>query len=512
MDVRAAPLRLLVVVATLAVMTMLSACTGGEPEPAPEPSPTPTPTATRTPTPTAARTATPTATPTPAPTTAPTATPTPTSQPTPATPAARPAATSGDLGLVLTPDTTWQDLFDMLSTTEQTCIRDELGAELEGLLPRALLSEDVTLDSEIVAYSCLAPATARAVVREILFLGMGEGILEADDAELACVEEALTRVDVLALVAGDEGDPTVAEFMPSLVACIPDVWVGFFIEAVGLDIDALSDDERTCLHELVVESAADIFSSDSGGDAELILGLLACVPSLADALGGADPADAPDDHADSLPTATPITVGESVGGVVGDFADSDIFTFEAEQGVFYEIDVALGSLSDSVATLYDADGTVLDVSDDHGDSFASRVVREATYSGTHYIEVYGYDTGSYTLTVSVSEGGADEGARAATAVVVDTPVGSVLDHEGDIAAFVFDARQGRLYQVDIILGTLPDSAVAVYDPSGNEVAFNDDYGDSLASRAWWEASDSGSYRIEVWGYGTGTFTLTVVAR
>lgn len=500
MDVRAAPLRLLVVVATLAVMTMLSACTDGEPEPAPEPSPTATPTATRT--------ATPTATPTPAPTTAPTATPTPTSQPTPATP----AATPGDPGLVITPDTTWRDLFDMLSTTEQTCIRDELGAELQELLPRALLSEDVTPDSEVVAYSCLAPATARAVVREVLFAGMGEVNFEADDDELACIEEALTRVDVVALVAGDEGDPTVAEFGPSLVACIPDVWVGLFIEAVGLDIDALSDDERTCLHELVVESAADIFSSDSGGDTELILGLLACVPSLADALGGADPADAPDDHADSLPTATPITVGESVGGVVGDFADSDIFTFEAEQGVFYEIDVALGSLSDSVATLYDAGGTVLDVSDDYGDSFASRITWEATYSGTHYIEVYGYDTGSYTLTVSVSEGGADEGARAATTVVVDTPVGSVLDHEGDIAAFVFDAREGRLYQVDIILGTLPDSAVAVYDPSGNEVAFNDDYGDSLASRAWWEASDSGSYRIEVWGYGTGTFTLTVVAR
>ena len=146
MDVRAAPLRLLVVVATLAVMTMLSACTGGEPEPAPEPSPTATPTATRT--------ATPTATPTP--TTAPTATPTPTSQPTPATPAARPAATSGDLGLVITPDTTWQDLFDTLSATEQTCMRDELGAELDELLTKALLSEDAAQDSEAVAYSCLA--------------------------------------------------------------------------------------------------------------------------------------------------------------------------------------------------------------------------------------------------------------------------------------------------------------------------------------------------------------------
>ena len=97
-------------------------------------------------------------------------------------------------------------------------------------------------------------------------------------------------------------------------------------------------------------------------------------------MAGADAADTADDHADTLPAATPIMVGGSVGGVVGNFADSDVFAFEAELGVFYEIDVALGSLSDSVATLYDTDGAVLDVSDDYGDSLASRIVWEATYS------------------------------------------------------------------------------------------------------------------------------------
>ena len=488
MGARARHIGLLVVTAGLTAVAVLSACTGGEPEPAPEPSPTTAPTAT------------------------PTATPTPTAPPGRATPGATPAPASDDLAVVITPDTTWGDLFDTLTTTEQACLRDEVGAELQRLLARALLDEGGTPDAEVVAYSCLAPATARAVVREVFFLGMtGEGF-EASDDELACLEDALDHVDVVALVASDESDPSVAEFMPTLISCIPDVWIGLLAEGLGLDVDALSEDERACLRELVVESAADIVSSDSGGDTELILGLLACVPSLADVMAGADAADTPDDHADTLPAATPITVGESVGGVAGDFADSDIFRFEAEQGVFYEIDVALGSLSDSVATLYDAGGAVLDVSDDYGDSLASRITWEATYSGTHYVEVYGYGSGSYTLTVSVTEGGADEGSRAATALVVGTPVGSVLDHEGDIAAFVFDARQGQLYQVDIVLGTLPDSVVTVYDPSGNEVAYNDDYGDSLASRVWWEASVSGSYRIDVWGFGTGTFTLTVVAR
>lgn len=496
MGARGRQLGLLVVTAGLTAAAVLSACTGDEPEQAPQPSPT----------------ATATATPTATPSTAATATPTTTAPPTRATPAATPASTSDDLGVVITPDTTWQDLFETLSMTEQSCLRDELGAELQGLLPRALLSESTTPDAEVVAYSCLAPATARAVVREVLFLGMTDEGFEASDDELACLEEALAHVDVVALVASDESDPTVVEFMPNLISCIPDVWIGLLAESLGLDVDALSEDERACLRELVVESAADIVSSDSGGDTELILGLLACVPSLADAMAGADAGDTADDRVEAFLAATPVRVGESVDGEVSDVVDRDIFTFEAEQGVSYEIDVALGTLSDSVAALYDHAGELRDISDDHGDSLASRIIWEATYSGTHYVEVSGYGSGSYTLTVSVSEGGADEGSRAATAVVVGTPVGSVLEHEGDIAAFVFDARQGQLYQVDVVLGTLPDSVVAVYDPSGNEVAFNDDYGDSLASRVWWEAHVSGSYRIEVWGYGTGSYTLTVVAR
>jgi hypothetical protein len=495
MDARA-PLRLLVAASLMAAAVLL-ACTGGEPDQAPGSSPTATNTATSTTTSTATSTATPTS--------APTARSTPAAPPPRATAPATPAPSSADIEVAITRDTTWQDLFDTLSATEQSCMRAELGAELQGLLARALLSAGVTPDSEIVAYSCLAPATAHAVIREILLLSIRELGFEANDDEVACLEEALVRTDIAALVAGEEDDTSVAEFTRSYITCMPDVWVGIFASNVGLDIDELSEAERACLRDLFLDAAEDISSLD---DSDLVIGFLECVPSLADELGGG----APDDRTEALLAATPVTVGESVDGVVSDTSDSYYFTFEAEQGVFYEIDVALGTLSDSVVTLYDHAGELRDVNDDHGDSFASRITWEATYSGTHYIEVYGYDTGSYTLTVSVSEGAADEGARAATTVVVGTPVGSVLDHDGDLAVFVFDARQGQLYQVDVLLGTLPDSAVAVYDPSGNEVAYNDDYADSLASRVWWEAPVSGSYRIEVWGYGTGTFTLALVAR
>ena len=76
-----------------------------------------------------------------------------------------------------------------------------------------------------------------------------------------------------------------------------------------------------------------------------------------------------------------------------------VFAFEAERGALYQIDVAPGTLTDPVATLYDAGWRELGFNDDHGDSLGARIDWEATYSGTHYIEVWGYDSGSYTLTV-----------------------------------------------------------------------------------------------------------------
>ena len=64
-------------------------------------------------------------------------------------------------------------------------------------------------------------------------------------------------------------------------------------------------------------------------------------------------------------------------------------------------DVAPGTLTDPVVALCDAGWTDLAFSDDHGDSLAQRIYREAMHSGTHYIVVRGYDSGSYTLTMLV---------------------------------------------------------------------------------------------------------------
>ena len=82
-----------------------------------------------------------------------------------------------------------------------------------------------------------------------------------------------------------------------------------------------------------------------------------------------------DDHADDERHATTLTLSEPVGGLIGldagffwnsrsrTYGDQDLFSFEAEAGKPYSIDVELGSLLRSDIQLYDAAGDFLDSAD-----------------------------------------------------------------------------------------------------------------------------------------------------
>ena len=91
-----------------------------------------------------------------------------------------------------------------------------------------------------------------------------------------------------------------------------------------------------------------------------------------------------------------------------------------------------------------------------------------------------------------------------------TDVRGALDYDGDIDYFRFTAREGQLYQIDVGPGTLDDPIVSLYGGHGSLLlGSNDDYGDTLASRLFWEAPSFAYRYVAVEGYGTGTYTLTV---
>ena len=137
------------------LLAVLAGCAEAPPTPTSPPANTPAPTSTPAPTNTPVPTNTPTPVPTATPTPAPTPTPTPT--PTPEPPGANIA--EFDIGS----DTVWQDVFDALTASEQTCISGALGDELESSLRQLVASEEETAKWEASIFSCLAPETARAV-------------------------------------------------------------------------------------------------------------------------------------------------------------------------------------------------------------------------------------------------------------------------------------------------------------------------------------------------------------
>ena len=82
--------------------------------------------------------------------------------------------------------------------------------------------------------------------------------------------------------------------------------------------------------------------------------------------------DIQDDHANDTDSATAVAVGVDTQGTLDYEGDADFFRFTATVGQLYQIDVALGTLDNSVAVLLDSNGWSMESNDDHGNSPASR--------------------------------------------------------------------------------------------------------------------------------------------
>jgi subtilisin family serine protease len=139
--------------------------------------------------------------------------------------------------------------------------------------------------------------------------------------------------------------------------------------------------------------------------------------------------------------------------------------------------------------------------------------------GTHRILARAQDSAgkwsscaSTTLTVSALDDYGDS-AAAAAAISVPSSTAAQIDKNGDMDWFKFQAAAGKSYVFNVQLGTLADSVLYLYGSGGtSQLAFNDDYGSSSASRITWTAPSSGVYYLAVGAYGNssaGTYALGV---
>jgi hypothetical protein len=102
----------------------------------------------------------------------------------------------------------------------------------------------------------------------------------------------------------------------------------------------------------------------------------------------------PDQHGDSISTATPINSPKNVGFIEpSDYLD--YFRFSAQRGDTYVIEVVLDGHPDTVLTMYQARGLqVKQNDDDEGMEGGSRIVWTAPSTGVYFLEVKSFDQSS----------------------------------------------------------------------------------------------------------------------
>ena len=103
----------------------------------------------------------------------------------------------------------------------------------------------------------------------------------------------------------------------------------------------------------------------------------------------------------------------------------------------------------------------------------------------------------------------------ATSVAVGGIAEGVLDYEGDVDFFVFEAKEGQSYQIQVDVGSLPGYVTTLYDSDGEflGVGVTTNARSGMPSSLFLGDERSGNYYIEVAGgldNATGSYSLMVV--
>ena len=217
---------------------------------------------------------------------------------------------------------------------------------------------------------------------------------------------------------------------------------------------------------------------------------------------------APDDHGNSIATATPVAIGATVQGVLTE-GDEDYFEIPVPTdgfrlGVFTEGD------TDTHGTLFDRNGAVLSSDDDSGEFLNFHIV-QALDAGTYYLSISGVfgDTGDYSLVVEEAAPD-DHGNSIATAtpVAIGATVQGVLT-EGDEDYFEIPVPTDG-FRLGVFTEGDTDTHGTLFDRNGAVLSSDDDSGEFLNFHIV-QALDAGTYYLSISGvFGdTGDYSLVV---
>ncbi|MEX1233005.1 MAG: pre-peptidase C-terminal domain-containing protein [Planctomycetaceae bacterium] len=227
-----------------------------------------------------------------------------------------------------------------------------------------------------------------------------------------------------------------------------------------------------------------------------------------------------DDFGNNAAAAALILADTSTPGNIETGGDQDWFKFDAAAGQDYVFETVLGSLNDTVLTLFDTDGaTVIATNDDGGIGLASRITWQPAVNGTYFLKVaaYGqYQVGTYHLTISATVDDHGDSAADPTGVLVNSSTGGNIERAQDQDWFTVDLVQNTFYRFEIQTDSLSAARFRLIDQNGLTVLkyTETSQGHLLGSNVIeFLAPATGTYFLKVQGLGsfdTGTFTVNVV--
>ncbi len=227
------------------------------------------------------------------------------------------------------------------------------------------------------------------------------------------------------------------------------------------------------------------------------------------------------------PTSTAaLTMGSSVDVTIETPSDHDWYRVTLTAGTTYTIHTSSlsgGGNPDSFLTLRDSSGVMLVEDDDGGDSTYSLISYTATTTGTYFVDAGTFSgmgqssSGSYHLSIAPVLGSLIDSVAATTAttgtLALNGSVDGNIDSNGDHDWYAMTLTAGQTYLFrtgGIVADGTVNTTLTLRDAAGSQLATNNDAGEGSYSAIRFTATTTGTYFLDVGGFGTatGAFNLT----
>ena len=223
-----------------------------------------------------------------------------------------------------------------------------------------------------------------------------------------------------------------------------------------------------------------------------------------------------DRHLDTALGGTPLSFGTVYQGAISPQSDFDYFSFPAERGVEYTLDLTYGSATSVSLEVNSLDGGTDSGARNYGES--NIVKWTAPDTETYYVGVSSSPkaleaTGTYSLKVTPDTSLKDrhpDSSASGTPIGVGNAIAGAVSPASDYDYFRFQAEKGITYTVGVNLGTAEAIRFSVEKQNASFSASNFGLENSLE----WEAPVTGEYVLAVSASGrvgnpVGTYHITV---